>query len=281
MSRTCNRHSRIPLAVTLLTLIFMYTPLIMVGIASFNASRFSGKWEGFSFIWYQRLFENSKIWMALCNTLVIAVIATVLSTVLGTLSALALYRSRSRLQGIYYALVYTPLVVPDILIGISLLLLFVLLISICGSWMNSLFGIDFGLGMTTIVIAHVTFCMSYVAMVVLGRLQEFDHTQVEAAQDLGAGSVYTFFHVTLPQILPGVIAGALFAFTLSIDDFVITYFVKGAGDTTRPIYIQSAIKKGGKVLPQLNALSVIFILLTFALVFATQKILTSKTENKK
>jgi len=263
MSRELHRSNRFPLIVTLLTLIFLYTPLIVVACTSFNAGRFSGKWEGFSFIWYERLFANGKIWVALGNTLIIAVIATVLSTILGTLSALALYRSRSRFKGIYYALIYTPLVVPDILIGISLLLLFVSLIQFCGSWISSVFGLEFGLGMTTIVIAHVTFCMSYVAMVVLGRLEEFDHTQVEAAQDLGASAVYTFFRVTLPQILPGVVAGAMFAFTLSIDDFVITYFVKGAGDTTLPIYIQSAIKKGGKALPQLNALSVIFILLTF------------------
>ncbi len=280
MKRKCNHHSRFPLFVTLLTLIFLYTPLIMVGVASFNSSKFGGKWQGFTFRWYEQLFQEAKIWEALCNTLIVAVIATVISTVLGTLSALVLYRTKNRLKGIYSALVHTPLVVPDILMGIGLLLLFVIVISACDSILKPLFGIEIGLGMTTIIIAHITFCMSYVAMVVLGRLQEFDRSVVEAAQDLGASGLYTFFHVTLPIILPGIIAGALFAFTLSIDDFVITFFVKGAGDTTLPIYIESAMKKGRK-LPLLNALSVLFIVFTFVIVFVTQKFLTKETENKK
>lgn len=276
MSR-CNRRSRFPLFVTLLTLIFLYAPLIVVGVASFNKSKYGGKWDGFSMVWYEKLFHSDRVWEALGNTLFIALIATVISTVLGTLAALALYRMKNKIyKGVYNALVYTPLVVPDILMGMSLLLLFVLIIKTFGT----LTGIPIELGMTTIIIAHVTFCMSYVTMVVLGRLQEFDKSLLEAAQDLGASGLYTFFHVTLPVIMPGIIAGALFAFTLSIDDFVITFFVKGAGDTTLPIFIQSSIKHG-RELPMLNALSVIFLILTFILVFVTQILLTNKPKEKK
>ena len=280
MSR-CNRRSPFPLFVTLLALIFLYAPLIVVGVASFNKSKYGGKWDGFSMIWYEKLFHSERVWEALGNTLFIALIATVISTVLGTLAALALYRMRNKIyKGVYNALVYTPLVVPDILMGMSLLLLFVLLIKTSGAWFTALTGIPIELGMTTIIIAHVTFCMSYVTMVVLGRLQEFDKSLIEAAEDLGASGLYTFFHVTLPVIMPGIIAGALFAFTLSIDDFVITFFVKGAGDTTLPIFIQSSIKHG-RELPMLNALSVIFLILTFILVFVTQILLTNKPKEKK
>ena len=279
--RHCNRRSRFPLFVTLLTLIFLYAPLIVVGVASFNKSKFGGKWDSFSLIWYEKLFHNERVWEALGNTLFIALIATLISTVLGTLAALALYRMKNKIyKGLYNALVYTPLVVPDILMGISLLLLFVWLINTFGAWFTALTGITIRPGMTTIIIAHVTFCMSYVTMVVLGRLQEFDKSLIEAAEDLGASGLYTFFHVTLPVIMPGIIAGALFAFTLSIDDFVITFFVKGAGDTTLPIFIQSSIKHG-RELPMLNALSVIFLILTFILVFVTQILLTNKPKEKK
>ena len=273
------RKSHFPLIVTLLTVAFLYFPLLMVGVASFNSSKFGGRWQGFTFSWYDQLFREGRIWAALGNTLIIACIATLISTVLGTMCALVLYRTKSRLRGIGNALVQTSIVVPDILNGIGLLLLFVLISSICGPVVKILTGMETGLGMTTIIIAHVTFCMSYVTMVVLGRLQAFDNSLVEAAKDLGAGSFYTFFHVTLPVILPGIIAGALFAFTLSIDDFVITFFVKGAGDTTLPVYIEGAMKKGRKI-PVLNALSVLFLLFTFMLVFYTKKILTPKQERQ-
>ena len=276
----CNGTGRFSFYVTLLTLIFLYAPLIVVAVASFNASKLGNQWQGFSLIWYEKLFQDAKIWEALCNTLIIAIVATLISTVLGTLAALVLYRSKNKLKPIYTTLVYTPLVVPDILMGIGLLLLFVMFISLFGEVIASLTGLDVGLGFTTIVIAHVTFCLSYVTMVVLGRLHEFDKSMLEAAQDLGASGLYTFLNVTLPAILPGIIAGALFAFTLSIDDFVITFFVKGAGDTTLPIFIESAMKKGRR-LPLLNALSVLFIVFTFIVVFVTQKILTSQKDKNK
>lgn len=277
--RNYTHRSRFPFFMTMLTLVFLYTPLIVVAVASFNASKYGGAWTGFSLKWYERLFQDNAIWDALVNTLVIALIATFFATLLGTLAALALHRSKNKLKGVYSALVYTPLVVPDILQGIGLLLLFEIVLSTFGEWMRRTFGIEMGLGMTTIVIAHITFCLSYVTMVVLGRLQEFDRSVIEAAQDLGASGLYTFFRVTLPIISPGIIAGALFSFTLSIDDFVITFFVKGAGDTTLPIYIQSAMRRGTPAV--INALSVIFLLMTFVLVFVTQRLLTDKKGLKK
>ncbi len=277
--RSYTHRSRFPFFMTMLTLVFLYTPLIVVAVASFNASKYGGAWTGFSLKWYERLFQDNAIWDALVNTLVIALIATFFATLLGTLAALALHRSKNKLKGVYSALVYTPLVVPDILQGIGLLLLFEIVLSTFGEWMRRTFGIEMGLGMTTIVIAHITFCLSYVTMVVLGRLQEFDRSVIEAAQDLGASGLYTFFRVTLPIISPGIIAGALFSFTLSIDDFVITFFVKGAGDTTLPIYIQSAMRRGTPAV--INALSVIFLLMTFVLVFVTQRLLTDKKGLKK
>ena len=275
MKRSSVRASRFPLIVTVVTLVFFYAPLMIVSMASFNSSKYGGRWTGFSLKWYEKLFTDPAIWEALLNTLVIAGTATLLSTVLGTVAALALHRCRkSRWNALHSALVHSPLVVPDILLGISLLLLFVSTFSLLDPWMKAWFGIRIGLGMTTIIIAHVTFCLSYVAMVVLGRLQDFDRSLTDAALDLGATRVQTFFKVTLPVISPAVFAGALFAFTLSIDDFVITFFVKGAGDTTLPIYIQSAMRRGTPAV--INALSVVFLIFTFVIVFVCQKLLEKK-----
>jgi len=274
-----RNRSKFPLALTLFILVFLYIPLVQVTIASFNASKYGGPWLGYTLKWYTKLFHETAIWEALVNTLVIASISTVISTILGTMAALAIHRAKGKWATAWQILIQTPLVVPDILLGISMLLLFVLVISLCNGTLQALFGFQFELGMTTIIIAHVTFCLCYVTMVVLGRLQEFDTSLLEAAQDLGASPQYTFFRVTLPIISPGIIAGALFAFTLSIDDFVITFFVKGAGDTTLPIYIQSAMRRGTPAV--INALSVIFIVLTFVVVFAFQKLLSKPKENNK
>lgn len=274
MIRNGSQRSLFPFCMMMLVLIFLYLPFVMVTMASFNASKYGGEWMGFSFKWYVSLFQNRNVLDALKNTLFVGFVSTFFATILGTMAALAIHRCKSVLRGVYSALVHTPLVVPDILHGVGLLLLFVTakrLLSFC-------FGIDFELGMITIIIAHITFCISYVTMVVIGRLDTFDRHMIEAAQDLGASATYTFFRVTLPQILPGVIAGALFSFTLSVDDFVITFFVKGAGDTTLPIYIQSAMRRGNPA--EINALSVIFLVFTFVFVFVTQMLLSRKKENK-
>ena len=251
------KHSRFPLVVMGLVLLFFYLPIVILVVNSFNASRFGSGWKGFSLIWYKRLLHEPEIWAAARNTLVIAALVTVVALVLGTTSALALHRfAKSRLQRIHYTLIYTPLVVPEILMGISLLMAFV--------------AARVSLGLFTIFLAHVTFCISYVALVVLGRLQDFDFAIVEAAQDLGAGWWATARRVLLPMLAPGLAAGGLLAFTLSVDDFVITFFVAGPGATTLPIRVYSMIKHGAT--PLINALSTILLVLTFTIVIVSQRL---------
>jgi spermidine/putrescine transport system permease protein len=194
--------------------------------------------------------------MALRNTLVIAAFATAVSTVVGTSAAFALHRYQSRLQKAHYLLIYTPLVIPEILMGIGLLLFFVT--------------IGLGLGLLTVTLSHVTFCISYVTFVVLGRLQDFDWGLVEAAEDLGATPWVAFWKVVLPNLAPGIAAGALLAFTLSIDDFVITFFTSGPGSTTLPVRIYSMIKHGSPAL--INALSTILLVMTFTTVWLSQRL---------
>ena len=249
------KPSRLPLVVTVLVLVFFYLPIVILVANSFNSSRFGGSWESTSLKWYIRLMDEPSIWHALTNTLIIATVATLASMVLGTSAAFALHRfAGSRIQKLHYSIIYTPLVLPEILMGLSLLLFFVQL--------------KVRLGLTTIAIAHVTFCLSYVAMTVLARLQDFDFAIVEAAQDLGAGWWTTVWRVLLPMLAPGILAGGLLAFTLSIDDFVISFFVAGPGSTTLPIKIYSMIKYGAP--PLINALSTLLLAVTFACVIVSQ-----------
>jgi spermidine/putrescine transport system permease protein len=254
------RRSRLPQITTIFLLFFFYLPIGILVLNSFNASRFGSHWEGWSVYWYLRLFQEREIWQAFANSLLIAVTASALSVVLGTTAALALHHHQSRLQKIHYVLIYTPLVVPEILMGISLLIFFA--------------AIEMELGLFTIFLAHVTFCISYVAMVVLSRLQDFDDSIIEAARDLGAGWWAATRHVLLPLLAPGILAGGLLAFTLSIDDFVITFFVAGPGSTTLPIRIYSMIKHGSP--PLINALSSLLLIATFLAVWVSQQLTKEK-----
>lgn len=250
-------RSRVPLATTILVLAFFYLPVVFLVVNSFNASRFGATWEGFSLGWYEALFANRAVWEALRKSMAIAVVASLASMVLGTLAACALHWfRRTRLQKAHYGLVYLPLVAPDILMGISLLAFFVAL--------------GLGLGMQTIMLAHVTFCISYVALVVLGRLQDFDPSLLDAARDLGADRWRTIRHVVVPLLAPGILAGGLLAFTLSIDDFVITFFVSGPGTTTLPLWIYSMIRHS-RQMPIINALSALLLLFTFVSVWLSQR----------
>ena len=258
-----------------LSLLFLYVPIIFVVAYGFvpNGVTMSffgsdGAFAGFSGRWYSQLFTNSYAVRPLVQSfwlsLTIAGCATLASCVLGTTAALALHRWKGPLQSAHHALVYTPLIMPDILIGISLLMLFVACKIDCGFW--------------TIFVAHVTFCVSYVAMTVLARLQDFDYRIVEAAYDLGAGPLYTFFHVELPILLPGIVAGGLIAFTLSIDDVVITSFVNGAGTNTFPTYV-SSMTKHSRNLPAVFALSTLMLVFTCLLV-GVSKMLTNMRNRK-
>lgn len=250
------RRYPFPFLVTVAVLIFLYLPIVILVLNSFNESRFGTDFTGFSLKWYKQLSKEPEMWKALKNSLIIGISSSIVSTFLGTGAALALYRYKSNLQKIHYGLIYFPLILPDILMGISLLLFFI--------------SINLQLGLLTVFIAHTTFCVSYVAMVILARLQNFDYRLVEAAQDLGAGSWVVFRSVLLPFLTPGIIAGALLAFTLSIDDFVITFFVAGKGANTLPIYIYSLIKYGST--PIINALSFIMLTVTFIIVFFIQRL---------
>jgi spermidine/putrescine transport system permease protein len=251
------KRSRFPLAVTVLVFVFFYLPIVILVVNSFNAARFSSSWQGFTLGWYARLFQSPEIWQSVRNTLIIALGSTAVSLILGTAAAFALHRyAGSTLQRIHYTLIYTPLVVPEILMGISLLMAFV--------------AAGTGLGLFTIFLAHVTFSISYVAMVVLARLQDFDFSLIEAAQDLGASWWQSTRKVLLPLLVPGLAAGGLLAFTLSVDDFVITFFVAGPGSTTLPLRIYSMIKYGNP--PMINALSTLLLAVTFTAVVASQKL---------
>ena len=251
------KPSRLPQITTILVMVFFYLPIGVLILNSFNASRFGTTWQGFSLKWYERLLERSDLWAALGNSLRIACIASLASMFLGTLAAFALHRYQSKIQVLHRTLVAIPLVLPEILMGMGLLLLFV--------------SINQSLGMLTVTIAHVTFCISYVALVVQSRLQDFDFQLVEAARDLGASRLTALLRVTLPLLAPGILAGGLLAFTLSIDDFVITFFVKGPGVDTLPVVIYSMIKKS-REFPVINALSTLLLVLTFLAAWGSQRL---------
>lgn len=254
------KKSRLPFFVTAGILIFFYLPIVIVFAQSFNSSRFGGMWKGFTLDWYYRLFTDKNIWHAITNTLIIAFSSTGVSIVLGTLAAFALYRYKTKTQISHNMLIYLPLVIPDILMGISLLLFFV--------------SLKIGLGLFTIFLAHVTFSMSYVAMVVLGRFQDFDYSILEAALDLGATWGAAVRKILVPFLMPGIAAGGLLAFTLSMDDFVITFFVSGPDSTTLPLYIYSMMRHGSPTM--INALSVIMVTFTFIVIFISKKLLEVK-----
>jgi len=254
------KRSRFPFYMTIAILVFFYLPIIIVFAQSFNASRFGGSWKGFTLGWYLKLFSDRNIWHAFTNTLIIAFCSTAVSVILGTLSAFGLYKYKTKLQITHNILVYLPLVMPDILMGISLLLFFV--------------SLKLELGLLTILLAHITFSMSYVAMVVLGRFQDFDYSIFEAALDLGATWWTAVKKIMIPYLMPGIAAGGLLAFTLSLDDFVITFFVSGPDSTTLPLYIYSMMRHGSPSV--INALSVIMVLFTFIIVFISKKLLEVK-----
>ncbi|GAB4430032.1 MAG: ABC transporter permease [Anaerolineales bacterium] len=234
-----------------LSYIFLYAPILILVVFSFNASKFaSAAWKGFTFDWYVQLFHNEAIGAALKNSLYISLSSTIISTIFGTMVALAMERYNFKGKLAFDALLYLPIIIPDIAMAVMLLLFFVLS--------------KIPLGRLTVIISHVAFNISFVAIVVRARLAQFDRTLEEAAQDLYADEWKTFRKVTLPLLMPGILGGALLAFTLSLDDFVITFFTSGPGATTLPLRIYSMVKLG--VTPEINALSAVMILVSFVLV---------------
>jgi spermidine/putrescine transport system permease protein len=234
----------------LLMYVFLYTPILVLVVLSFNASRFVTNWTGFTFDWYVKLFQNEVIGLALRNSLIVAVSSTLISTVFGTMVALVMERYDFVGKLPFDALLYLPIIIPDISMAVMLLLFFVL--------------VHIPLSLATIIISHVAFNISFVAVVVRARLADFDRSLEEAAMDLGANEWQTFWRVTLPLLMPGILGGALLAFTLSIDDFVITFFTAGIGSTTLPLRVYSMVKLG--VTPEINALSTMMLLGSMSLV---------------
>jgi putrescine transport system permease protein len=230
--------------------VFLYAPILSLVIFSFNESQLVTVWGGFSTKWYGELLRNREIIDAAKLSLMIAAIAATVATALGTLAAYVLMRfGRFRSRAILTGMATAPLVMPEVITGLSLLLLFVS--------MEQLIGWPRGRGATTIIIAHITFCLAFVAVVVQSRLQGMDQSLEEAAMDLGARPVRVFFDVTIPVIAPALVAGWLLAFTLSLDDLVIASFVTGPGASTLPIVIFSKVRLG--VSPEVNALATIII----------------------
>ncbi|MCE2971532.1 MAG: ABC transporter permease subunit [Burkholderiales bacterium] len=233
--------------------LFLYVPLAVVVVFSFNDSKLNAQWVGFTTAWYVKLFNNEQMLTAARNSLVIAVSSALAATVLGTMAGFALHKYKTRVLPV---LVFAPIAMPEILMGVALLMFFVL--------------INLTLGIVSITLAHVAFCIGYAAIVVRSRLAGMDESLVEAARDCGARPWQAFRHVTLPLIMPGVIAGALIAFTLSIDDFVITFFTAGATASTLPLQIYSMVKIA--VTPEVNAVSTLLLLLTMALIAVASRI---------
>jgi spermidine/putrescine transport system permease protein len=232
---------------------FLYVPLAVVVLYSFNDSRLNAEWVGFTLDWYRLLFQDEEMLLAARNSLVIAFASSGVATVLGTLAGLAMHRYRFRWLPL---LVVTPVAMPEILLGVSLLVFFIQVLHLT-------------LGLLSVLLAHITFSIGFVAIVVRARLAGMDESLFEAARDLGASPWQTFRLVTFPLILPAVMAGFLMAFTLSIDDFVITFFTAGVGVSTLPLQIYSMIKIA--VTPEVNAVSTLLMLLTLVLVIAASR----------
>jgi spermidine/putrescine transport system permease protein len=229
--------------------LFLYLPLAVVSVASINSSRFGTEWKGFTLEWYRTAGADPQVITALQNTLVLALASTAMATVLGTLLGYGLGRHSFKGKEVLSQAMLFPIAVPDIVMAVSLLTFYALL----RRWTG------FGqLGLGTMIISHVTFQIPFVAMVVRARLRGFDPALEHAAADLGATRLQQIWHVTLPLLRPGIVAGALLAFTLSLDDFVVSFFTSGPGSTTVPIYIYSAVKRG--VTGEVHALSTILIM---------------------
>jgi spermidine/putrescine transport system permease protein len=236
--------------------IFMYLPILVLAFYSFNKSPYSASWQGFTLDWYRKLFSDERIVSALQNSLIVAFSAVAISAVLGTLMAVGLARYQFPLKKLYRGISYLPLIIPDIAIAVATLVFL------------AAFAIP--LGLWTIIAAHVVFCLAYVALVVSSRLSHLNPHLEEAALDLGATPVQAFFKVLLPQLMPGIIAGCLLAFVLSLDDFLIASFTAGSGSNTLPMEIFSRIRTGVK--PDINALSVILILVSALVAFVAELI---------
>lgn len=283
------RRSPLVIVSTTLVYIFLYAPIIILMLFSFNASRVNVTFQGFipefsdrtvmdgslvkaspcgPFHWFCELSKNREVVAAAKNTLTIAFIATVVSTIIGTMAALALQRYNFRLKPFSQLSLYIPIVIPEIVMGIGILTLFSQFFGFVNNALQLSGDSRLTLGLGTVIVSHIAFMVPFVTLVVQARLQGFDKSFEEAAMDLGANEWTTFRRITFPMILPGVLSGALLAFTLSLDDFVITFFTNGSGSTTLPIYVYGLLRR--IITPQVNALSTVWILAVFTAVLLLQ-----------
>jgi spermidine/putrescine transport system permease protein len=237
---------------------FLFAPIVVLVLFSFNDSKRNATWQGFTLRWYGELINNRSILYAFENTMKVAFIATIIATIFGSLAAYALTRYRFRGSSVYNGAIYVPLVIPEIVFAVALL---------------SGFNVAaIGLSLRTVIVSHVAFMVSFVVVVVRARMTGFDRALEEAAMDLGANEVQTFALVTLPFMAPGILAGALLAFILSFDDFVITFFTSGVGNTTLPLKVYSMVKFG--VTPEINAISVFMLAISGVLLLLAYRLQT-------
>ncbi|HEY4689173.1 MAG TPA: ABC transporter permease [Anaerolineae bacterium] len=262
---------------TLLVYAFLYAPIVVLIVFAFNSSRTNITFEGIvnqepcgPFYWFCKLLSNRDVVDAARNTLTIATVSTLVSTVIGTMAALALQRFSFRLKAFTELSLYVPIIIPEIVMGISILVLF----NQVFNWINTTLALApdnrLSLGLGTVIIAHIAFSIPFVVLVVRARLHGFDKSVEEAAMDLGANEWVTFWRVTLPLIMPGVLSGALLAFTLSLDDFIITFFTTGPGATTLPIYVYGLLRR--IITPEVNALSTVWILIVLVALLISQRL---------
>lgn len=272
-----NKRSPWVTLTALFVYVFLYAPVIVLIVFAFNSSRTNIVFEGVvnqgpcgPFYWFCRLAENDDALDAAGNTLIIAVSSALIATVIGTMAALALQRYAFPVKRASEAALYIPIVIPEIVMGIGILVFFSALFSAINNTLGLTGDGRLSLGLGTVIVSHVAFSVPFVTLVVRARLHGFDHSLEEAAMDLGANEFTTFRRVTLPMIAPGVLSGGLLAFTLSLDDFIITFFTTGPGSTTLPIYVYGLLRR--IVTPEVNALSTIWILTVLVVVFISQRL---------
>lgn len=259
---------------TIIVLGFLYLPIALLIAYSFNKSRLNIEWQGFTFEWYREMISNEPLMRTLKNSLIIAGFTTVLAVVLGTTGAWLLYRYRYRFKRLWETLLFIPMAIPEVIMGVSFLVLFAAIEPSVNSFLDSILGASdearFGRGFLTTIIAHVTFCFPFVLIAVQARLADVDPNLEEAAMDLGATPLRAFWKVMVPYLMPGIISGALMAFTLSMDEVIVTYFVAGPESKTLQLEIYDHVKRG--INPMLNAVSAVFIVATAVLVVLAERI---------
>ncbi len=250
--------------------LFLYIPIILLVVYSFNASELSFIWGGFSLEWYSKLWQNGPLIEATKNGLIIAAITTVLSVFLGTIGAWLLYRYKFPALRALSTLIFIPMVIPEVVMGVSLLIFFTVIAVPLNHWLATFTEAEFGLGFATIIIAHTTFCFPFVLVAVQARLTGVDPNLEEAAMDLGAPPLKAFWLVMVPYLLPAIVSGALMSFTLSMDEYIVTIFTTGPESQTLTIRVFGLAKKG--LDPSLNAVSTVFIVATAVFVVLAERV---------